>query len=389
MTVSHTTAEDRRAGLADQLARNGFLTDPAWRDAVATMPREVFVPYFFTPCRGRPGWRLVEASEEWYENVYADAALVTQMNGDDDAVLAARRGDTVEGRPTSSSSAPSLMTVMLHALDVRDGMRVLEIGTGSGYNAALLAQRLGDDQVTTIEVDSVLAEQARTALPAAGYCPSVVTGDGAAGYPPNAPYDRVIATVALPRVPSAWLQQTRAGALILIPLSFAGGGGLMALLHRDESGAATGRFLAQYGGFMAVRGLSEPDAPKIRPQLLETARPTDVPSSALTDAHPAAFYLSLRCPYPYKTLGFTPADNSTGPQTWGRGTDGSTFVLTTTGSTTTVSAEGPLWEIIEAAYSQWRARGQPARDRFGVTAGHTRQWVWLDAPDNVITELGG
>ena len=387
MTTRRTTAKDLRATLVDQLARAGFLTDAAWRDAFAVVPREVFVPFFFIPCRGRPGWRLIEGGPEWWEGVYRDDALVTQMNGDEDATEAARRGETVAGRPTSSSSAPSLMAAMLHALDLRDGMRVLEVGTGSGYNAALMAERLGDDHVTTIEVDPALVERARLALTTVGHCPTTVTGDGAAGYPPNAPYDRVIATVALPGVPTPWLEQTREGARILIPLSFAGRGGLMALLHRDESGGASGRFLTQYGGFMAVRGVTEPDAPKIRPRLLRTARPTEVPPAALTDGHPAAFYLSLRCPCPYTTLGFTPDDHSTGRQTWGQGADGSVFALITTGGTTTVAVDGPLWSRIEAAYTQWHALGQPARDRFGVTAGEVRQWVWLDDPDHAITDL--
>ncbi|MGH3439715.1 MAG: hypothetical protein ACRDRN_25090 [Sciscionella sp.] len=105
------------------------------------------------------------------------------------------------------------------------------------------------------------------------------------------------------------------------------------------------------------------------------------------DAHPAAYYLSLCCPCPYKTLGFTPDDNSTGLQTWGQGANGSTFGLTTIDGTTYVTADGPLWDALETAYAQWRALGQPDRDRFGVTTTQARQWVWLDHPDHVITEL--
>lgn len=389
MTTNPAAAQDLRATMVGQLTRSGYLTDLAWCDAFATVPREVFVPFFFLSCRGRPGWRLSETDEEWLHGVYADEALVTQLNGDNAAALAARAGQSVEGRPTSSSSAPGLMAAMLHSLDVAEGMTVLEIGTGSGYNAALLAARLGDDAVTSIELDPTLTQRACIALATAGYRPTVVTGDGAAGYPPNARYDRVIATVAFPRVPAAHVEQTHTGGLILIPLSFAGRGGLMVLLRRDENGGASGAFLAQYGGFMAVRGAAEPATPKIRPHLLNAAHPTQVPPGALIDAHPAAFYLSLCCPCPYTTLGFTPDNNSTGLQTWGQGADGSTFVLTTMDGTTHAAAEGPLWHSLEKAYAQWSALGQPDRDRFGVSvADEERQWVWLDHSDHVIAELG-
>ena len=381
------TSTTLRAALVDQLTGRGRLDDPAWRYAFRSVPRELFVPYFFTPCRGRPGWGLVEADDEWRTGVYADDALVTQLNGDDGAAQVARRDGAVEGSPTSSSSAPGLMAAMLHALDVRDGMTVLEIGTGSGYNAALLSRRLGEDHVTTVEVDPGLGKRARIALQAAGYHQTVVIGDGTVGYPPKAPYDRVIATVALPTVPDAWRQQTRAGALILIPLSFAGHGGLMALLHRDTSGVVSGRFLTQYGGFMAVRSLTTLNSPKIRPGLLDAARPTQVPPQALTDGHPTAFYLSIRCPTRYTTVGFTPDDHTTGVQTWGRGTDGSTFVITELDGMTKASADGPLWNAIEAAYAEWLDLGQPTRDRFGITAHDTHQWVWLDSPDHKITQL--
>ncbi len=385
--TARPTAADLRAALTDKLAQQGLLADPAWRNAFATVPREAFVPFYFEPCRGRPGWRLVEACQEWREGVYVDDALVTQLNGDDAAAAAARRGETVEGKPTSSSSAPSLMAAMLAAVDVHDGHRVLEVGTGTGYNAALLVNRLGDDHVTTVEVDPALAGRARQALAAARHHPRVICADGADGVGADAPYDRVIATVALPRVPPAWLEQTRDDALILIPLSFAGHGGLMALLSRDTIGGASGRFLSQYGGFMAVRSTPQPAIPKIRQRLLDTARPTDVPPEAVLSGHPAAFYLSLRCPWPYQVIQFTPDDHSTGVQTWGQSTAGSTFALIHTNGTIKATADGPLWGEIETAYTEWQELGRPERDRFGITTGK-QQWVWLDNPDHVITELG-
>jgi protein-L-isoaspartate O-methyltransferase len=87
---------------------------------------------------------------------------------------------------------------MFDALDLHPGHSVLGIGTGTGWNAALLCRRVGTrGRVVSIEVDPVIAEGARAALAAAGYSPLVITGDGADGYPDAAPYDRVLATAAV------------------------------------------------------------------------------------------------------------------------------------------------------------------------------------------------
>lgn len=124
----------------------------------------------------------------------------------------------IEGEGTSSSTQPSLMAHMLHALDLTGSERVLEVGTGTGYNAALLSHRLGNDRLTTIEVGPHVTELARERLSVSGYEPDVRCGDGAAGWADAAPYDRVIATVSFPHVPRAWIDQTRDGGLIVTSL---------------------------------------------------------------------------------------------------------------------------------------------------------------------------
>ena len=113
---------------------------------------------------------------------YADAPLATRVR---------------DGELLSSSSQPSLMAKMLAELAVRDGDAVLEIGAGTGYNAALLSHRLGDGLVTTVDLDPEITESARRHLAAAGHHPTVVTGDGARGCPERAPFDRIIATCTL------------------------------------------------------------------------------------------------------------------------------------------------------------------------------------------------
>jgi protein-L-isoaspartate O-methyltransferase len=160
-------------------------------------PRHVFVPAFYTPSERRAAGTLVcaqdtEDADEWLDTVYRNEALLTQhraVNSD------------VEGVPTSSSTWPSAMAVMFERLRVQDGDSVLEIGTGTGYNAALLCHRLGDSHVTSIEIDPELTRQARGRLADLGHHPTLISGDGTAGAPDRAPFDAVIATCAVSHIP--------------------------------------------------------------------------------------------------------------------------------------------------------------------------------------------
>ncbi|WP_067491427.1 methyltransferase domain-containing protein [Actinomadura hibisca] len=218
------------------------------RDAFDAVPRRLFLPEVIW-VRQEDGWavplRRGDAPEQWEQACAADDTVITQV--DDGA--ATDRGLWA----TSSSSAPGLMARMLEELRVVRGSRVLEIGTGTGYNAALLAHLTGADNITTVEIDDGIAAQARQALDQAGYPVEVVTGDGALGHPKNAPYDRVIATAAVHEVPYAWVEQTRPGGLILVPWALTvHPEAPFALLEVREDGTAEGRFVAA-SGFMTLR----------------------------------------------------------------------------------------------------------------------------------------
>ncbi|MFC4612253.1 methyltransferase domain-containing protein [Streptomyces maoxianensis] len=164
-----------------------------WSDAFASVPRHLFVPRFYR--QGTNGtWQPIAWGEPGYlEAVYSDAALTTQLDD--------------RGVPTSSSSQPSIMLSMLQALDAAEGHRVFELGTGTGYNLGLLAHRLGDTNVTSVDIDPGLIETAVRNLQQAGFSPTVAVGDGAQGYPSRAPYDRIISTVGVHMIPQPLLQQ--------------------------------------------------------------------------------------------------------------------------------------------------------------------------------------
>lgn len=129
-----------------------------------------------------------EQHDAWLAHLYGDHALVTRYGADP------------PHQPASSSSQPTIMARMLEALEVAPGDRVLEIatGTGTGYNAALLCERLGSEQVTTVDIDASLVEAASERLRLAGYIPTVAVTDGADGYPAGAPHDRRIGGRKLP-----------------------------------------------------------------------------------------------------------------------------------------------------------------------------------------------
>jgi protein-L-isoaspartate(D-aspartate) O-methyltransferase len=114
-------------------------------------------------------------------------------------------------------SQPYIVAFMTQALDVQPGHRVLEIGTGSGYQAAILAELAG--QVQTIEIVAPLADRARATLAALGYRNvDVRTGNGYLGWPEHAPYDRVMVTAAPDEVPAALVEQLKVGGLMAIPV---------------------------------------------------------------------------------------------------------------------------------------------------------------------------
>lgn len=242
-------AVSARAELVRAIGLSGaWDADPGWRAVFAAVPRHLFVPYYYVAVadgnerlwRDSPDPRT---RERWLRGAYADVPLATRLR---------------DGELVSSSSQPSLMARMLAELRVVDGDRVLEIGAGTGYNAALLAHRLGDDLVTTVDLEPEITDSARTHLADAGYRPTVVTGDGTRGVPEHGPYDRIIATCALPTIPPAWPAQCTPGARILAPLAT----GLIALTVRDAE-HAEGRFLDTAAYFVPLRGAGPGSAGEI------------------------------------------------------------------------------------------------------------------------------
>jgi protein-L-isoaspartate(D-aspartate) O-methyltransferase len=227
----HVSPELREHYLAE-LRRDAELDDRL-AAAFAAVPREVFLADGFVR---RDGSRAVPGDDDFRPAVYRNDVLVTKLD---------------RGVPVSSSSQPSLMAVMIAALDVRPGMRVLEIGAGTGYNAALLAA-LGAE-VTTVEVQPDVAERAGVALRRAGATGvRVVVGDGYDGLP-RQHVDRVIVTVGVTGLSPHWLAQVRDG-LVVAPVLHAGSQPVMVV--RGDPGGPVAEPVCAAGFMMAAGPLS-------------------------------------------------------------------------------------------------------------------------------------
>ena len=161
------------------------------------------------------------------------------------------------------------MAVMLEALEVQSGLRLLEIGTGTGYNAALLAHLAGNPaQVVTIDIDPALVDLARERIErAVGPGMTIVTGNGRRGVPEYGPYDRIIATASAFPVPPAWVEQLAPNGRLVLDLRGQIGGGLM-LITKQPDGNGSGHFLVvkETISFMGLRSTVDEAA---RPEIFE------------------------------------------------------------------------------------------------------------------------
>ncbi|MBV9161400.1 MAG: protein-L-isoaspartate(D-aspartate) O-methyltransferase [Pseudonocardiales bacterium] len=195
----------------------------------------------------------------------------------------------------SSSTTPALMAHMLEELDITPGMRVREIGTGTGYHAAVLCAALGQDNVFTVDLRPELVSAAGQRLAELGYHPVLSATDGVDGLAEHAPYNRIIATCAVPAIPAAGISQLAPDGILLTDLKGGLSAGNLVKLSRDAGRVLSGRFLPWWAGFMPMRH-EQHIAPVPTPQGdASIHRATKVPPSLL-DEPVFAFLAQLHLP---------------------------------------------------------------------------------------------
>ncbi|WP_021593161.1 methyltransferase domain-containing protein [Actinomadura welshii] len=356
-----------------------------WHEIIGSVPRRSFSPdVVWADLEPGPWVRIDRTTEpaKWDEVVALDQPLVTQFED----------GRTEgEGLASSSLSMPTMVVEFLDQLDPFDDHRVLDIGTGAGWTAALLSTRVGTHNVTTVEVDAGLSAKAAERLKAAGYEPRIIVGDGADGWPEGAPYDRIHATCAVPCVPHIWVKQTRPGGVIVTPFSAGYGCGAVLRLDVLGDGTAVGRFSgsadymmmrAQRPAYGAARSWTQAvqrDVRVSRTQLDPRSLPygpvsIDLTIAALvpgviskfyTDANGATLWILDRETYEgaWASVDYEPGLPDYEVQQAG---------------------DRSLWDETEAAYLQWLKWGRPDITRFGITVTPDKQTIWLDTPANPL-----
>ncbi|MFF9628966.1 protein-L-isoaspartate O-methyltransferase family protein [Streptomyces fradiae] len=344
--------------------------------AVRAVPRHLFLPDRLWLRDGAGGYAPCDRATDpggWMRAAYADTTLVTRFT---------------DGLPSSAASMPSMVLRTLLLADPAPHHRILELGTGTGFNAALLAVLAGDGRVTSVELHPGLAGRAVAGLRAAGRDPLVVTADAAGGWAPGSPYDRIVATFSVDRVPPAWLRQAREGGRIVTPWtsSWCSYGTLG--LDVRPGGAALGRFHA-FASFMPMRtpggGSAHPAGER------PAALPDSTGGTAMTRLSPwsvaggdldAEFHIGLSVPgasfawdtsgeYAHTRLLVREADGPSWAAVDHDGRDAARFAVTQAGPRA-------LWDEVAAAYRLWDGLGRPAVGRYRLTAdADGTQTVWI------------
>ncbi len=218
-----------RERLVERLERSGMLHDPRVRDAMLHVRRHVFVP------------------EISVEDAYDDRAIAIKERN---------------GYVISSISQPSMIVQMLEMLDVREGDSVLEIGTGSGYNAALLSQLTGPHgRVVSCEIERDLLERARGQLREGGYVNVEVRAANGVE-PSDTLFDRIVVTARAPDIEASWWRSLKDRGRLIVPLDIGYGGERAIAFARD--GPVLRSFGSHACAFLGMRGeVSQPRASEL------------------------------------------------------------------------------------------------------------------------------
>jgi protein-L-isoaspartate O-methyltransferase len=342
---------------ARRLAAEVVRPESRWHGPLTATPRHVFVPRWWA--HTGQVWEVRDGAadaEAWMEAVYADRTLVTRI-GPAHADQAEPGATVSTGSPTSSSTLPGLVVTMNRHAMIADNSRVL-VTTGTGYGTALMCRRLGDEQVTSVDVDPHLVTTARDRLDSIGLHPHTAVCDITAKLPGE--YDRIVSTVSVRPIPTSWLAALRPGGRLVTTLA---GTGLIVTADKTEDGGATGRIAPDPAGFMRIRHGDDYDHPtdalweKVKEAEGESVTTSRYPLLFVPDSWEVMSMLALIAPgIDHRT---TTAGNRR--TVWMLHSDGSWARATATGflDSPTVHQGGPrrLWDALDRIRNRLNREG--------------------------------
>jgi protein-L-isoaspartate O-methyltransferase len=357
----------------------GAFSGAAWvREAMEAVRREAFAPEVIWRDDGDVYTRVYRRTDPagWSAVVHGRGPVVTQVDDGIDA----ERGEVA----TSSISDRLAVVNFLTALDVHPGQRVWEVGTGSGWTAALLAHRVGPSgRVATVEIDRALTDAARTRLAPWADTVEVLAGDSEDGAPPTrvgGNWNRVHVTAAVTRhIPHTWIENAAPGAVLVLPFSPPFGSGSLLRLVVGEHGVASGRFVKSVA-FMPLRGQRSHGHDVF--EEIRTAHPdhdstpVDWRLAGLTTDGNYSQALALRLPDVHRATGVD------GAKWWLHdGKDSWALIDDTPGAGHALQG-GPrrLWDEA-ATVIAWQDDAEVHAYDFGVTVEPDAQWAWAGSPE--------
>ncbi|MCJ1677522.1 protein-L-isoaspartate(D-aspartate) O-methyltransferase [Streptomyces sp. APSN-46.1] len=351
--------------------------------AFDSVEREQFVPQtVWLPVKDSDGlWQFVDRDADpglWEQAVWGPhQSVVTQLDDGDITASGPASGDF-----TSSVSALDVVMRKLRFLGLEPHHRVLEIGYASGYHTALLCERVTSERVTAVEVDEALADWGASNLKAAGYAPHLVCGDGLEGVSVRAPFDRIINTASLRRVPHTWVEQAAQGGVILTPFgtTYSNAGLLRLTVDGDK---AEGQFVGG-ASYMWIRG----ERPTVDMQISgdPVSRPSPIdPAKVLGGTYFQDFAIGLQVP----DVTYSHRGEGDGRRVQFVDEAGTSATIVSYGDwweEDAVRSWGPrdLWAEVTAAYTWYEEHDRPHITRFGVTVDGGGQYTWLDSPRQLV-----
>jgi protein-L-isoaspartate O-methyltransferase len=367
-----------RNRMVDQLATDGVVTDQRLIDALRAVPRHLCAGTFVVPGRRGSYVRFTQldtgpggadARESAWERVYdPDQPLVVQFADD--------------GRPdlVMSSAADTARLLAAAHLTSRD-LRVLLVGTGTGYTAAVLARLVYAGGITALEIDPAIDERAHGALAACGVEVLQRVEDGRLGYDPRADFDAIVSTCDVVRVPSAWIRQLKPSCHIATTMA-----GQIITLTKTSTAGVHGRFVA--APRMTTTALRIPHEGSRAAALAELAQREDgyvveMPPPGGSVEHPTLAWLR-ELVYPEVTFlaednGYVALDPDSG--SWARAIRGSRQV----------AVGGPrtgLWRELLDLWASWEQAGRPTPDQYGMTASTFGvHELWLRDPQHTVITM--